>query len=276
MHVSGLQIHPVKSTAIRSVESAWVTRAGLSGDREWMLVDHAGALVSAREHPGLFSIVTDNRASGVDVDLLLQAQGMRDLQVGFPDATAIQVTMFGRPPMLARPAGFEADSWVRRVTGLDDVRLVWCEDPTRRQLDPEHSRPGDHTAFADGYPVNLVTDASVRQLDSWVRETAVGRGEEPAPILSSRFRANIEIAGALEPFAEDHWSRIQIGVVTFRVPLPSARCVMTTIDADLRKGKEPIRTLAKHRRWEGATWFAANLIPDTEGVIHVGDGLTVL
>lgn len=276
MHVSGLRIHPVKSTAIRPVQSAQVTRAGLAGDREWMLVDREGNLVSAREHPGLFAIVTDNRASGVDVDLLLQACGMPDLKVSFPDAAAIQVSMFGEPPMLARPAGSEADNWLRSVTGLDDLRLVWCEDPTRRQLDPEYSKPGDYTAFADCFPVNLVTDASVRQLDLWVRETAASRGTEPLPTPASRFRANIEIAGVLEPFAEDHWSRVQIGGVVFRVTLPSARCVIPTIDADLHKGKEPLRTLAMHRRWDGATWFAANLIPDTEGVIRVGDALTVV
>lgn len=275
MHVSGLRIHPVKSTAIRAVESAQVTRAGLVGDRQWMLVDPAGELVSARERPQLFAVVADNRATGADADLLLQAAGMPDLEVEFPDTPAVTVRMFSEPPMLGRPAGEDADRWLRRATGLTDVRLVWCSDPTARRLDPAHSRPGDHTAFADGFPVNLVTDASVRQLDTWVRATAAERGEEPVPIGASRFRANIEIVGALEPFEEDHWTQIRIGDLPFRVPLPSARCVMTTIDSDLHKGKEPIRTLAKHRRWDGATWFAVNLIPDSEGTIHIGDELTI-
>lgn len=275
MHVSGLRIHPVKSTAIRPVNAARVTRAGLVGDRQWMLVDHAGKLVSAREHPQLFAVVADNRATGADTDLLLQAAGMPDLEVVFPGTPAITVRMFSEPPMFGRPAAAEADQWLRRATGLTDLRLVWCADPTARRLDAAHSRPGDHTAFADGFPVNLVTDASVRQLDTWVRETAAERDEDPVLIGASRFRANIEIAGSREPFEEDHWTQIRIGEVSFRVPLPSARCVMTTIDADLRKGKEPIRTLARHRRWDGATWFAANLIPDGEGLIRVGDELVV-
>ncbi|MBO1767895.1 MOSC N-terminal beta barrel domain-containing protein [Allobranchiibius sp. GilTou38] len=276
MQVSGLRVHPVKSTAIRSVQAAYVSRAGVRGDREWMVVDGDGKLVSARELPRLFSVTADNRATGVDVDLRLGAPGMPNLDVQHPRTDLVTVRMFSEPPMQARPVGEEADEWLQQAVDHDDLHLVWCDDPTRRALDPDYSRDGDHTAFADGFPLNLVTDASVAQLDTWVRETAVERAEAPTVITAARFRANIEISGAPAPFAEDQWSRIRIGEVDFRVPLPSARCVMTTIDEDLRKGKEPIRTLARHRRWEGATWFAANLIPDTEGTVRVGDELTVL
>ena len=276
MQVSGLRIHPVKSTAIRPVQSAYVTRAGLRGDREWMVVDDAGELVSARELPRLFSVVADNRATGADVDLRLQAPDLPALEVEHPRSATVAVRMFSQPPMHARPVGDRADAWLRRALGRDDLHLVWCDDPTRRSLSPDHSRAGDHTAFADGFPINLVTDASVRQLDAWVHETAIERNEPPTRITAARFRANIEIVGAADPFAEDDWSRVRIGDVDFRVPLPSARCVMTTIGADLRTSKEPIRTLARHRRWDGKTWFAANLIPDTEGTVHVGDDLTIL
>ena len=50
------------------------------------------------------------------------------------------------------------------------------------------------------------------------------------------------------------------------------RCVMTTIDpVTLAGGKEPIRTLARHRRWAGKTWFGIRLAPRSTGVISVGD-----
>jgi uncharacterized protein len=42
------------------------------------------------------------------------------------------------------------------------------------------------------------------------------------------------------------------------------RCVLTTIDPDTAvKGKEPIATLARSRRWDGKVWFGVNLIPDS-------------
>lgn len=276
IRVTGLRVHPVKSTAIRPVDSAQVTRGGLRGDREWMIVDGAGKLVSAREVPGLFAIVSENRATGVDVDLQLTAPGMEPFTLHYPEHGDVQVRMFSDPPLTARTAGAGADSWVQHAVGRDDLHLVWCHDPTARELDPEHSRPQDYTAFADGYPATLVTASSVRQLQHWVDDMAAERGEEPAQIPASRFRANIEVSGSLEPFAEDTWSHIRIGDIDFRVPLPSARCVMTTIDERLLTSKEPIRTMARHRRWDGKTWFAPNLIPDGEGTLNVGDELVVL
>ena len=80
------------------------------------------------------------------------------------------------------------------------------------------------------------------------------------------------------PFAEDRWSSVQLGDVRFRVSGVCDRCVMTTINPDtLVRGKEPIRTLAKHRRWDGKTWFGVWLVPDLAGSaaarVRVGDAV---
>ena len=79
-----------------------------------------------------------------------------------------------------------------------------------------------------------------------------------------------------EPFAEDAWRHVTIGEVPFRATMVCDRCVMTTIDrTDLTTSKEPIRTLARHRRWEGATWFGIRLAPvlpvAAGAVLRVGD-----
>ena len=61
-----------------------------------------------------------------------------------------------------------------------------------------------------------------------------------------------------------------LGDVRFRVAKPTDRCVMTTIDLEsLKTGKEPIRTLARHRLVDHKTMFAINLIPETAGRISV-------
>jgi uncharacterized protein YcbX len=54
------------------------------------------------------------------------------------------------------------------------------------------------------------------------------------------------------------------------------RCVMTTIDRQsLETTKEPIRTLARHRAWDGATWFGTRLTPllplRPDAILRVGD-----
>ena len=79
-----------------------------------------------------------------------------------------------------------------------------------------------------------------------------------------------------EPFAEDEWTSVRLGEVAFRATMVCDRCVMTTIDRqDLRTGKEPIRTLARHRKWDGATWFGIRLTPALPlaagSTIRVGD-----
>jgi hypothetical protein len=54
--------------------------------------------------------------------------------------------------------------------------------------------------------------------------------------------------------------------------------VITTVDPETAvRGKEPIASLARVRRWDGATWFAVNLVPDSPGAtVRVGDELEVL
>ena len=54
MRLDSIRIHPVKSTAIRRVDAAHVGAPGLVGDREWMVVDASGEMLSARTVPQLF------------------------------------------------------------------------------------------------------------------------------------------------------------------------------------------------------------------------------
>lgn len=274
MRVQALHLHPVKSTAIRPVPRARVERAGLAGDRRWMVVDRDRVLVSARELHPLLSVVADVPESGSTSALRLSAPGRPSLDVDVPDDPAHPVRLH-RHHLLAVPAAESASRWVRETLGRDDLTLVWCDDPTRRPLNPAHSDPGDHTAFADGYPVTLNALASLRRLNDWMAEAAVERGEAPAPLPVHRFRPNVVIDGE-DPFAEDAWSHVTIGTVDFRVAKRIDRCVMTTIDpATLQTAPEPIRTLARHRRWDGKTWFGLQLIPQGPGEIGVGDEVSV-
>ena len=87
-----------------------------------------------------------------------------------------------------------------------------------------------------------------------------------------RFRPTVVVDGAAEPFAEDGWRHVRIGEVSFRFAEQCDRCVLTTIDTrTLAGGKEPLRTLARHRQWDHKTWFGIRLVPATTGVIRVGD-----
>ena len=270
-------IHPVKSTAIRHVLRADVRPWGLADDRRWMVVDRDGVLVTAREEHALFRITADTPLTDTTMSsaLRLSAGAYDAVDVDEPDSEPVAVRLHDHD-LIAQPAADEANSWIRAVLGRDDLSLVWCDDPTRRSLNPAYSEPGDHTGFADGYPVTLASLESLARLNDWIAEGALLRGEDaPDPLPIDRFRPNLVVHGA-EAFAEDDWKRVRIGDVTFRKAKDVDRCVMTTISvSDLTTGKEPIRTLARHRQWDGKTWFAIQLIPETTGALAVGDPVFV-
>jgi uncharacterized protein YcbX len=92
----------------------------------------------------------------------------------------------------------------------------------------------------------------------------------------TRFRPSVVVAGA-PPWAEDRWRRIRIGAVPFRVAKPCGRCVVTTIDQITgTRGKQPLKMLGKRRRIGEDLVFGQNLIPDSGGVIRVGDRVEIL
>ncbi|WP_295661024.1 MOSC domain-containing protein [uncultured Nocardioides sp.] len=275
--LTGLNLHPVKSTAVRPVTTAQVVPAGLVDDRTWIVVDGDDVMVTARGSRELFTLVADTPATDPDLTraLRLTAPGMPELLLDQPTGPPAPVRLFSQD-LLGVPVGPVADEWLRTALGRPGLRLLWCDDPTRRGLDPAHTRPGDHTAYADGYPVTLASETSLRQLNDWIVEGALERGEEvPDPLPMARFRPSLVIDGA-EPFAEDHWSWVQVGEVRLRMALPTGRCVVSTIDVDsLATGKEPIRTLARHRRSASGTLFAVNLVPEGGGTLRVGDPVSV-
>ena len=278
MQVSGLNIHPVKSTAIRALDRARLVGSGLVDDRRWMVVDGSGSMVSARTDRRLFTIVARTRAvDGIATDLELTAPGQVSIELDRPSGVVETFILHGNA-VTGINAGSAAATWLCSALERDDVRLVWCADPTARQLDPAHSQPTDGTAFADGYPVLLTSTASLTQLDDWMITAALERGEDPPePLSMQRFRPNVVIDDVAEPFAEDGWSRIKIGDCVLRVVQPCDRCVMTLIDPiSLQIGKEPMRSLVRHRRVDGTTLFGQNLIPDRTGLITVGDRVEVL
>ncbi|MGW6129936.1 MOSC domain-containing protein [Cellulomonas sp. NPDC055163] len=294
MHLAALTVHPVKSLRGEPVTSADVDRAGLRGDRRWMLVDPGGAAVTARRHPELLGVSARTSPGG---GVVLSHPQHGDLPVEPPvggRAVAVGLSRVGR----ALAAGPEADAWLRAALGLD-VRLVWQDDPARRPVDPAHGgRPGDVLSLADDGPVLVTVVASLRRLDAWVAAApartapgspalaAPGTGEERgaagsagrrASLAMERFRPNLVVDGDVEPFAEDAWPGIRVGDVELRFAEHCDRCVMTTVDpTTLARGQEPLRTLAKHRRWDGKVWFGVRMVPVTTGRVTVGDPVEVL
>lgn len=271
--LTAIRRYPVKSCRGEALDSAVVEPQGLAGDRRWMLVDADGAAVTAREVNRL--VLVDPEITGTG--LRVTAPDAAPLDVATPDPSVQVPVAMWSSRFTAAPAGAEADAWFRSTLGVD-VRLVHLDDPTRRRTSASFEGgfgdPADRVSMADGYPLLVATDESLAALNDVVLASAP-TGRDPLPM--TRFRPNVVVRG-FDAWAEDDWRVVRIGEATFRAVKGCARCVLTTIDPDSgEREKEPIRSLARIRRFDGATWFGVNLVPDTPGAtIRVGDEVEVL
>jgi hypothetical protein len=267
IRVASIHIYPMKAARAVDLGESVVEAQGLAGDRRWMLADEDGRFVSQREEPALARVSVSHGTN--EAAVTISSPPLPRCRVAVPrDAELVKVSVWGTS-FVAMGAGPAADRWFSAY--LDrPVRLVYLDDPGRRPVDPDYGRPGDVVSFADGFPLLLTSVGSLAELGQWL----AGQGDRPVPM--TRFRPNVVVAGA-PPWAEDGWRRIRIGAVPFLVVKPCGRCVVTTTDQVTgERGKQPLRMLARRRRFGQELVFGQNLIPDAPGVIRVGDPVDIL
>ncbi len=260
--LSSINIFPVKSLGSISLSQSFVSDSGLAFDRRFMLSDPQGQLLSARQVPALLQFKILLRDEGIEII----APDGDHLSVRYPELfqNYRQVTIWGTE-INAQHCGIGFDEWFSNKLGRE-CHLLYFGEQSERYTSRRLDKP---VAFADGYPLLVISEASLEDLNS--RATA--------PVTMEHFRTNL-VAKGCEPFAEDSWKRIRIGEVEFEVIKPCSRCVMTTYDPATGKkiaNGEPIKTLSQYRM--GASndvFFGQNLIPLNEGRISVDDHITVL
>ncbi|HEY3977130.1 MAG TPA: MOSC N-terminal beta barrel domain-containing protein [Streptosporangiaceae bacterium] len=266
-----VHIYPLKSGRGIDLTGADVEPWGLAGDRRWLLVELDGKCVTQRPEPSMARIVV-RYVPGGHGSIEVSADGGPPLTIQAPvherGAELVWVTVWASK-VLAAAAGPTADEWFSRFLGRP-LRLVYLDDPTRRQVDPEFGHPDDRVSFADGFPLLLTTVSSLEALNDWLIEDR----SEPVPM--NRFRPSAVVAGP-PAWAEDDWHRVRLGPVTFRVAKPCGRCQITTTDQFTgERGREPLMMLGRRRKFGQQLVFGQNLIPDGTGTIRVGDEVEIL
>ncbi|SED88824.1 MOSC domain-containing protein [Streptomyces sp. TLI_105] len=265
-----VHIHPVKAMRALARTEAEVQPWGLAVDRRWTVVDSANKVVTQRRHPRMALATAEPLPGG---GISLSAPGRPTLAVEVPrPSTTVTVEIFDKF-VEAVPADPAAAAWLSAYLE-SDVRLVHMDAPEhRRPVDPDYALPGETVSFADGYPLLVTTTASLDALNSLI---AQGDHADEGPLPMNRFRPNLVIEGTA-PWAEDGWKRLAVGEVTFRVARPCGRCVVTTTNQfTAERGKEPLRTLARHRTSDGRVIFGQNLVPEHTGTVRVGDAVKIL
>jgi uncharacterized protein YcbX len=269
--VTAIRIYPVKSLGGVEVSEAMVEPWGLRHDRRWIVLEPDGDYLTARREHAMLAITATPRE---DAGITLATRDGSTITVEAPvdgELVPASVSRLGS----VRLADAKASAWLSSTLNRD-VRLGWLDDPRRRTVSEAHGgAAGDALSLADAGPLLLATQASLDQLSAWAAADAAERGDAPpAPFAMERFRPNVAVALDAPPFAEDAWSSLRIGTTALRQSERCDRCVLTTIDPEtLEGGKEPLRTLARHRRFAGKTWFGIRLVPLEVGTLAVGDGV---
>ncbi|HET6148818.1 MAG TPA: MOSC N-terminal beta barrel domain-containing protein [Polyangia bacterium] len=265
--VTGLFVYPVKSLRGYAVPAADIDALGFIGDRRFLVVDESDKFLTQRPYPRM-ALINARLAGGM---LTLSADGAGSVsvsQASDPSARLRSVTIWKHEGLLAEDCGPAVATWLSSFLGLP-CSLVRIGPKFQRPMLKPASRPGDQFTFADGAPILVVSEASVAMLNDRI----VADGGAPVPM--SRFRPNL-VVGGCAAFAEDTWSRLQIGDVILRSAGQSERCMITTTDQLTgERGKEPLRTLATFRRSPAnptEVVFGVNLINESKGgTIRLGD-----
>lgn len=260
--IQDLYIYPIKSLGGYRVEEAEVTPRGLAHDRRWMLIDKNHRFLTQREHPIMALLKVHPAEKGFRITNQNQPDQMLEIP-WVASGEDIEVDIWG-DRCRAVTLSAEADAWFTQALG-SPCRLVYMPESSRRQVDRTYAPEGTITGFTDGYPILMISQASLDDLN--------GRLAEPVPM--NRFRPNLVIAGA-EAYAEDRMDSFDINGIAFRGVKPCARCVMTTINQETgMAGKDPLRTFATYRQQGNKVLFGQNVLGPDTGLVRTGDIVSV-
>jgi uncharacterized protein YcbX len=252
MQISGLFVYPVKSGAGMAVDAWELDARGLAHDRSYMVVDADGTFLTQREAPRL---------------ALIRPVLAEPLRIRTPQGSADALPGPERPVTVWNFQGTAQDCGDEVAELIGDLlerscRLVFAQAGLGRRSDDD----GSDLGFADGYPLLLIGEASLADLNARL----------PSPLPMDRFRPNVVVSGSA-PFEEDEWTRIGLGGIPADVVKPCLRCAITRVDqaTGIRGDGEPLRTLGTFRKVKGGVQFGQNVVHRARGRLHVGDEVTV-
>lgn len=266
MHVSQLNVFPVKGCGGISVREWDVDERGLRHDRRFVVVRPDGRFVTQRDRAELALIAT--AIEGDRLTLRDPSGGSASIPLTPQTGDRQSVTVWGDVIDAVLPSP-EADALVSRALG-EPLRVAWMPESADRRTAEKRGLPQRAISFADATPMHIATEAALVELNARLAAKGV------APVAMDRFRANIVVAGAAAG-EDDSWERVTVGNVELRVTDSCKRCKVVTIDQKtaVRASSEPMDTLKSYRFEEGpvsnGASFGLRLTVERGGVVRVGD-----
>lgn len=326
IRVTRIFVHPIKSCKPMSVKEWKYGITGLQYDRAWAVIDvESSNIVTARTSPKMVLVSsTIDEANNELVVEFPKDSGLPSFAVplnptdeqmegynGLEHALHFGQDLF---PVLI-PHALPSHSTDRTPSDLfsaylgKDVRFV-MQGFGKRPLLKFEPRDGDleydgvgETRFADGYPFLLVTEESYNDVKAAVTSALqpnpppeysnIGRLDpslwEGRSLQLERFRPNVVVGGASQPFAEETWRKVLFegvdGVKKGGMIIVSrcGRCLLPNVDVETGKADPalPFKVISKYRRVDpdmrSTPCFGVNGAPTrTHGTISVGDLMRVI
>ncbi|MBC7936869.1 MAG: MOSC domain-containing protein [Rhizobacter sp.] len=263
--ISAIYIYPIKSLGGIELNASAITRRGLEHDRRWMLVDEKNEFLTQRAYPQMALLKT---AINIDSIIVYHCNKPEDV-IKLPLYPAAKETITVRvwdDYCEAQYAAEAINKWFTQKLGIG-CKAVYMPDESKRKLDPDYALSAeDITSFSDGYPILLVSEASLEDLNSKLQ----------IAVPMDRFRPNIVITGT-NAFAEDTMKHFTINHSNFYGVKLCGRCAVTTTNQQTgERGKEPLKTLASYRTINNKVCFGQNIICESGGKISVGDEIIII
>jgi uncharacterized protein YcbX len=251
--VSQLFVYPIKSCAGISVSSFKFDTRGPLFDRRWMLVDSkTGVFLSQRSTPKMALISTriENDEVWVGQSLDNDLTGSCRLPT---KGERIEVKVWA-DTVYGYDCGDKLALWFSQLLN-HDCRLVYQGD-CQRMADEGYAGKETSVSFADGFPLLVVTQASINVLNEAC----------DADINATHFRPNIVISNTTA-FAEKKWKEIVVEADDFMadklkmaVIKPCERCIIPILNPYTAKREASILpVLLKYCRDNKKIIFGQNL-----------------
>jgi uncharacterized protein len=239
IEISQLYTYPIKGCQAVSHGSIGVTETGLAHDRQWMIVEKQTLKpVTQRERPDIAVIepILDEDKLTVNIPFF----GHSTLDTSRPRGrVSREITLLNKTGSAVE----ENEHANELLSGYLGMSVLLMRMTSPRPIKPEciMNGMGNTTGFADGFPVSLVSESSLTELNNSLTKS----------VDIDRFRPNIVVrSDEMDPYAEDYWHDIRIGQIAARVVRATARCAVPDVDqtAGIKDRGNPVtRALAATR-----------------------------
>lgn len=229
-----------------------------------MLVDINNVFITQREYPEMSLLQTAVEDDELVIYHKNKPTDQLVLQLQPSPAATCEVKVWA-DTCNAQYISDNADAWFTDQLSVA-CRLVYMPDSGLRKVDQRYAFNNEVTNFSDAFPLLMIGQASLDDLNS--------RLQEPLPI--NRFRPNIVFEGG-KAYDEDSMEEVMISHIKMNGAKLCARCAITTINqSNASKAKEPLKTLAGYRMKNNKVYFGQNMLYSQTGTVNAGDVIEII